>query len=134
MKTLTACIALTAVAAWSLANAQTFDPKLLYSPPAGFFTGSHFEGLPPQGRLRYLTGLMDGFLYAPMFAARGNADFRRTEQLSQCNDAIGLSDIQLLKIVDDYMAKHPQEWGAPMNGLVYSALGQLCKNAGHSIY
>lgn len=77
---------------------------------------------------------MDGFLYAPMLAARGDVDNKRTEQLSQCNEAIGLTDIQLLKIVDDYMAKHPQEWGAPMHDLAYSAIGQICKKVGHSIF
>ncbi|ANJ76419.1 hypothetical protein PQH03_29005 [Ralstonia insidiosa] len=116
------------------AHAQKIPPADVYTPPAGFISGSRFEALPAPARLHYLEGLMDGFLFAPMLAARGDLDNTRTQKLSQCNEAIGLTDVQLLKIVDEYMAKHPQEWGAPMHDLAYSAIGQTCSKVGRSIY
>ncbi len=134
MRKLIVGAALSAAAMTNVASAQTIDPKDVYTPPEGFFTGSHYEALPPAGRLRYLDGLMDGFLYAPMFAANGYSDHKHTEQLSQCNAAVGMTDIQFLKIVDDYMDKHPDYWGAPMHGSAASALEQICKKVGHPFY
>jgi hypothetical protein len=131
MKKLIVGAALSAAAITNLASAKPFDPNDVFSPHPGFFTGSHYEALSSPERLRYLDGLMDGFLYAPMLAANGYSDHKSIEQLSQCNAAVGMTDIQFLKIVDDYMNTHPDYWGAPMNGSAAAALAQFCKKTRH---
>ena len=129
-KVKSAALLLGMVAVANCASAEPYrDP---FKPPAGFFTGSNYETLSPEARLRYLDGIMDGFLYAPMFS--DGDELRRTDQLARCNAALGLTDIQLRKIVNDYLDRHPDDWGLPMNVLVSGAYGETCKRAGHSFF
>ncbi len=97
-------------------------------------TGNDYEALPPAGRQLYLTGIMDGFLYAPMWSTDGSRDHARTDALNKCNAVVGMSSLQLTKVVDSFMDKHPSYWGAAMNGNTASALEDFCRGVGHKLY
>lgn len=133
MRKLTLSFVLSTEVMANLVGAQSFNPNDVYAPPDGFITGSQFEAMPTEWQRRYLEGVMDGFLYAAMLTKNGYHDHKIIDQLDQCNAEVGMTDIQLLKIVDDYMGKHTDYWGAPMNGSALSAIAQFCKRLGHPL-
>lgn len=104
-----------------------------YYPSPGFFTGNDYEAQSPAGRLAYLTGIMDGFLFAPMWSKNGYLDHSATDKLDKCNHAVGMTNLQFVKVVDSYMEKHVSSWGAPMNGTAFLALTEFCRGVGQHL-
>jgi hypothetical protein len=92
-----------------------------------YVTGDTYRLWPHAQRTIYVTGLLEGFLAAPFFSS---GDDHRVTALEHCLSSMGGSSNQITAIVDRYVDAHPVEWGAPMQSLTDSALGETCKKIG----
>jgi hypothetical protein len=72
-------------------------------------------------RLNYVEGIIDGFLYSPMFGGSEQS----MHALKICVG--GMQSGQALAIVDQYMKGNPSQWDWQMNLLVHRALYAACK-------
>jgi uncharacterized membrane protein len=91
--------------------------------PHGFMIGNAYEQMSPLERQRYLAGVMDGYLTAPMFAMK---EVPRIVTLQRCVLVMQLNDRQLAAIVDKYMSENPEQWGQDMNILTFQAIRGAC--------
>lgn len=87
----------------------------------GFLKGNQFRRLSDAEKTAYLTGMWDGYMFAPAIGGKSKND-------QILNDCIpNLQADQLLAIVNKYMDEHPEHWGESMNWIVYSALPKSCR-------
>lgn len=87
----------------------------------GFLKGNDFRQLSDAEKTAYLMGIWDGYMFAPAIGGKSKND-------QILNDCIpNLQADQLLAIVNKYMDEHPEQWGEPMNFIVYSALPKSCR-------
>jgi hypothetical protein len=99
-----------------------------YHLPPGITTGNDYQDYSVTDRQRYLAGVLDGIYLAPQLAQQQH--LARVEKLSRCESVMRLTGVQLVAIVDHYMADHPEQWGGSMNTIAYKALADACrKNA-----
>jgi len=88
----------------------------------GFLTGNDFRRLSEAEKTAYLMGVWDGYLYAPAIGGKSEND----QVLKECIP--GLQSDQLLAIVNKYVRENPEQWGGPMNEIVFAALPKECRN------
>jgi hypothetical protein len=87
----------------------------------GFLRGNDFRTLSRVEKIAYVTGVWDGYMFAPALGGKSISD----QVLFDCIP--GLVQDQLLAIVEKYMNEHPEVWGQSMNWIVYSALPKSCR-------
>lgn len=93
----------------------------------GFFKGNDYRAMAGNARTAYVSGMLDGFLFAPVFGA----DAGDLSPLAKC--LTGMRSDQAMAIVDYHMTKHPEMWDADMNTIVYRALLQACADRNHPL-
>jgi|GEM_PF-5021130 len=87
----------------------------------GFLKGNDFRQRSEAEKTAYLMGVWDGYMFAPAIGGKAKND----QILYDCIPNL-LAD-QLLAIVNKYMDEHPENWGWPMNLIVYAALPKSCR-------
>lgn len=95
--------------------------------PHGFETGNDYQQMSPIEKQRYLVGVLDGFMAAPMLAVR---DLPVVRALQRCDQKMGLTDLQLRAIVDKFVEDNPERWGDDMDELVLNAMIGACRKIG----
>lgn len=90
----------------------------------GYYTGSAYRTLPDDARMTYIAGVIDGYLYAPMFGADG------TDMRPFAGCIRGMKTDQLMAIVDQYLANNPTVWDDQMNAVVDMAFRRACASRG----
>ena len=87
----------------------------------GRITGDFWREAADSNRMSYVIGVIDGFHYSAAFGADENI----LEQLHSCTRT--QPGTQLLAIVDQYHADHPELWDAPMSRIINEALREFCR-------
>lgn len=85
-----------------------------------FLTGNDFQRLPPTSKRGFAMGFVAGAFVAPMFGAQ-KQDIRWIE-----NCINGMDDVQLVAVIDKWLAGNPVRWHEPMGVLTYAALRESC--------
>ena len=88
----------------------------------GFVTGNEFLEMPRETQSAYATGLVDGMFLSPFFGAPDRGEI---SQLGQC--MVGMTDLQLVAILNKEMTEHPEIWHEGMHTIAYRALSYVCK-------
>ena len=86
----------------------------------GFLTGNTYRDLSPLGKRGYVMGFSDGVFIAPLLSAP-KAEILWLEQCM-----VGMTDVQIVAIIDKWLADNPAQWHDQMNILTYSALRGSC--------
>jgi len=94
------------------------DPVAIKS---GFVDGNGYRAFSGFEKRAYAMGLIDGYFLAPLFGAPK----RRLEWLERC--VVGMTDVQLVAIIDKFLQDHPERWHDGMHALVYSAMFEACR-------
>jgi len=105
------------VCAGAVAQAAPTDPVAIKS---GFHTGNSYRALGPTSKRNYLAGFVDGAFIAPLF------DAPKTELrwIERC--VTGMTDEQLVAVVDKWLAENPVRWHESMNILAFVAFKEGC--------
>ncbi|WP_186210227.1 hypothetical protein [Burkholderia gladioli] len=98
--------------------------------PHGFTTGNDYQQMTPIERGRFDVGVFDGFMAAPMLAEK---DLPQARALQRCSGAMSLTNVQLVAIVDKYVADNPERWGDDMSVLELNAIIAACRKIGYPI-
>lgn len=93
----------------------------------GFYSGNAYIAAPEIVRLAYLSGMVDGILYAPALGAPKT----RLLAFEQC--FMNMTSNQILAITDQYIAKHPESWDWDMHIHFFNAMHEACKTKGLDI-
>ena len=102
-----------------IATAET-APKEPVSIKNGFLTGNSFRELGLPAKRKYVAGFIDGAFIAPMF----DAPKSELRWLERC--VTGMTDEQLVAVVDKWMSENPARWHQSMNMLTFVALKEGC--------
>jgi len=92
----------------------------LISIPNAAATGETYHGLTDSARSYYLSGLLDGFFGSPLLAGNENLATALHECLLQFHT------VQIVAIVDKYIADNPALWHHSMHMLALDALEPSC--------
>ncbi|MGS0625834.1 Rap1a/Tai family immunity protein [Ralstonia sp. VS2407] len=95
--------------------------------PRGYMNGNAYQSFSDLEKRRYVTGVVDGLLMAPIMAMK---DTPRAIRLQSCEINHQMTDSQLVAIVDKYMAEHPESWGDDMAGLIFRSIRAACATVG----
>lgn len=87
----------------------------------GFFTGNDYRQQDDSYRSTYLMGVIDGFLFSPMFGAPKDGPLRRVELC-----VAGMQSSQVMALVDGFLLTRPVQWHEDMHSLTYQALLASC--------
>lgn len=87
---------------------------------SGFLTGNTFLDLSREAKRGYAMGFLDGVFVAPLFGAP-KAELYRIEQC-----AVGMTDEQVVAILNKFLSDNPGRWHEPMDFLSYAALRSAC--------
>lgn len=87
----------------------------------GFLTGNSFRDLSYAGKRGYAMGFLDGALMSPMF----DAPKRETRWIETC--VVGMTDEQVVAILDKFLANNPARWHEQMNILAWVAMKEGCQ-------
>ena len=90
----------------------------------GFITGNEYFDL--ISKPDYLIGVIDGITLGPLFGANKK---KSMEWLTTC--VTGMTNLQLLAVVEKFMNENPVRWKEDMHTLVYSSLYKSCPNSGY---
>lgn len=101
-----------------MANASAGVPEGAFG--VGVGPGNHYRAWPVASPQLYLTGAIEGMVYAP--AVGGKTAF--VVALSEC--LTGVPAAQQTAVVDKALADNPSHRHAPMNWLVFDALSKFC--------
>ena len=77
----------------------------------------------------YIAGVRDMWEFMGYLAKEtSSSDFisRESDQISKCLRDKRMTYEQLHAIVEKHMGDHPEDWGLPMSGLVWHAVGTVC--------
>ena len=88
---------------------------------SGFIDGNEYRDFSGDEKRVYLMGLMDGSFLAPVYGAPK----ARIEWLERC--VTGMTDAQLVAIIDKFLQANPARWHNDMHTLVYSAMLEACR-------
>ena len=88
----------------------------------GFLTVESYRQLSAPTKRGYVMGFVDAMLVSPVFGTPK----REVVWLDRC--VVGMSDMQLVAIVDKWLADNPSQWHYQMHFLVYSAIKQTCQH------
>lgn len=113
------------IAASLASQAQTPSPRIFV--PGGFVDGNTYQRYSPVQRQIYVQGVFDGIFYAPVIAGK---DLPRSVKLHDCAVSHNMNDVQIVAIVDKYMAEHPERWGDPMSIIAHTAMILACRKLG----
>ncbi|WP_140637402.1 Rap1a/Tai family immunity protein [Methylibium rhizosphaerae] len=101
-------------------GAANAAPKTPVSIKSGFHTGSSFRELSSVAKRSYVAGFVDGALVAPLLdAPKGEIRW-----LERC--VTGMTDDQLVAIVEKWLSENPVRWHESMNILAFVALKEGC--------
>ncbi|KVQ75731.1 hypothetical protein WK07_20345 [Burkholderia multivorans] len=106
-------------------QAQSPSPRIYL--PGAFVNGNAYQRYNSLQRQVYIQGLVDGIFYSSVIAGR---DLSRVMKLSDCASSHNMTDVQIVAIVDKYMADHPEHWGDPMSLTAHTALALACRKLG----
>ncbi|MDS0858136.1 hypothetical protein NUV25_10490 [Burkholderia pseudomultivorans] len=113
------------VAASVACGAQSPSPRIFV--PGSFVDGNKYQQYSPVQRQVYVQGVFDGIFYAPVVAGK---DLPRAVKLYDCAVSHNMNDVQIVAIVDKYMAGHPERWGDPMSVIAHTAMILACRKLG----
>lgn len=105
-----------------LGNAPTAsaEPEIPVSIKSGFLTGNSYRILPTSNKRSYIAGFIDGTLVAPLF----DAPKKETAWLERC--IVGMTDQQVVAILEKWLSENPARWHESMNVLSFVALRESC--------
>jgi hypothetical protein len=86
----------------------------------GFLSGADFRVLSSEGKRGYVQGFTDGVFVAPLFKAL------KSEVIWIESCITGMTDVQLVAILEKWLADNPARWHNPMNVLAYNSLRETC--------
>jgi hypothetical protein len=89
----------------------------------GFVTGNAYFDL--ISKSDYLKGVIDGIMLAPLILKANKK--QSMKWLETC--LTGMTDKQLLAVVEKFMNENPIRWKENMHTLVYGSLNQSCPNS-----
>lgn len=88
--------------------------------PGGLYVGNTYRELPDDSRRAYISGVIDGFFFAPVWGGSSEKVFALLSCIKE------MTNQQLMAIVDRYLADHPSDWHLPMHDVTFTALGDVC--------
>ena len=106
-----------------------FSFSMMLSSVAHATTGNDWRKLQVSSQLAYLAGVYDmwEFMgYLTKETSPSNFIDRESHQISKCLRDKRVTYEQLRSIVEKHMGDHPKDWGLPMSGLVWHAVGSVC--------
>jgi hypothetical protein len=86
----------------------------------GFLTGNSYRDLASSEKRGYVMGFLDGAFVSPLFGAPKN----KVKWLEDC--AVGMTDEQVVAILDKWLTENPGRWHQRMNVLSFDALKEGC--------
>ena len=95
-------------------------PQAPISIKFGFYFGNTYRDLTQSAKRNYLAGFLDGALVSPAF----KAPKAELGWLERC--ITGMTDAQLVAVVDKWLDTNPVRWQESMNILAYVALKESC--------
>ena len=108
---------LLSLVAWAgCASAQGIEIK------NGFVSGEAYSHMPAPQRSAYAMGVVEGMFLSPFFGGSKS----KVVWLETC--ATGMSDTQLVAVLDQYVRSNPVRWHESMHVLALSALKQACQH------
>ena len=108
---------LSLVASAGSASAQDVEIK------NGFVSGRAYSQMSAPQRSAYAMGVVEGMFLSPFFGGEKS----KVIWLETC--ATGMSDTQLVAVLDQYVRGNPVRWHESMHALAFSALKQACQHA-----
>lgn len=90
----------------------------------GFVAGIDYREYGDFQKRAYVTGVVDGMFLAPVL----EAPKPQIEWLEDC--VTGMTDVQVVGIVDRWLTTHPERWDQSMHILLYSAIVEACEVRG----
>lgn len=106
------------VACAAISNAE---PKGPVSIKEGFLTGNSFRSLNDSGKRGYAIGFLEGIFVSPMF----DAPKSELQWIERCS--VGMTDEQVVAILEKFLHENPARWHEQMNILAWVALKEGCK-------
>ena len=97
------------------------EPKDPVEIKKGFLTGNSFRELSDAGKRGYAMGFLDGALMSPMF----DAPKGETRWIETC--VVGMTDKQVVAILDKFLTNNPARWHEQMNVLAWLAMKEGCQ-------
>ena len=93
----------------------------VYEIKSGFVTGQAYLRMAQAQRAGYAMGLVEGMFLSPFFGGSKP----KLSWLESC--ATGMSDSQLVAVLDQFVRSNPVRWHESMHTLGFSALKQACE-------
>ena len=96
------------------------EPKAPVSIKEGFVSGNEFRSLSHEAKRGYAIGVIDGLFLAPFF----DAPKEELRWIERC--ATGMTDEQVMAILEKFLRDNPARWQEPMNILAWVAMKEGC--------
>lgn len=96
------------------------EPKAPISIKTGFISGNDFRSLSREAKRAYAMGLIDGWFVAPFF----DAPKEELRWIEHCTT--GMTDEQVVAILEKFLRDNPARWQEPMNVLAWVAMKDGC--------
>ena len=87
---------------------------------AGFLTGNSYRELQDAGKSGYVMGFTDGLFVSVLHGAKKS----KLRPIEQC--VAGMSDGQVVAILEKWLNDHPEQWHEQMNILANAAIREAC--------
>jgi len=117
----TAMIVLTVLTGVLIAAVLCYaEPKHPVEIKKGFLTGNSFRELSYAGKRGYAMGFLDGAFMSPIF----DAPKKELRWIETC--VVGMTDEQVVAILDKFLANNPARWHEQMNILAWAAMKEGC--------
>lgn len=97
------------------------EPKQPVEIKEGFLTGNSFRELSYAGKRGYAIGFLDGVFMSPMF----DAPKTEVRWIETC--VVGMTDEQIVAILNKFLTDNLARWHEPMNILTWVAMKESCK-------
>lgn len=94
---------------------ETFEIK------AGFLTGNSYREMQDSGKRGYVMGFIDGLFVSVLHGAKKST----LRLIEQC--VVGMSDGQVVAILEKWLTDHPGQWHEQMNILANAAIREACR-------
>jgi hypothetical protein len=87
----------------------------------GFFTGNLFRTAGDNVKIGYAMGFIDGVYIAPVL----DAPRKSLQWIEKCIN--GMTNEQVVAIINKFLDDNPARWHEPMNILAYEAMKKTCE-------
>ena len=89
----------------------------------GFIKGNKYNKFSDSEQRLYLMGVIDGFMFAPIFA-------KKKMNIKWFTDCVeGMEDFQVEAIVEKYLIENPIQWTQSMHTIIYNSFIRVCPNS-----